>query len=216
MVSSRISDPLGWTLTLPLGALSRAARAVCRPPRRRRPRRLYYTAYVRCSGVTRHYDRTVATLTSATPLDTRRHHTRVTALSLHAMGLAVRPDDHWHWAVSKHTTHKVTTRESRRGASDRSFTVASSCPAQPPRPMHHRALRDPPASSLRGFSWAVDGQWLLAGFRGWAHARTTTPQPNQPLKTSEIKRSAWKSSCNVHTPRRWCAKTSGSVHLSRK
>ena len=170
---------------------------------------------VRCSGVTRHYDRTVATLTSATPLDTRRHHTRVTALSLHAMGPSL-CETRRTLGVSKHTTHKVTTRESRRGASDRSFTVASSCPAQPPQPMHHRALRDPPASSLRGFSWAVDGQWLLAGFRGWAHARTTTPQPNQPLKTSEIKRSAWKSSCNVHTPRRWCAKTSGSVHLSRK
>ena len=181
------------------------------------PPRLYYGATsgrVRCSGVT-----------AALRQDSSHTHQCNTARhtsSSHSCHCALaacdgsRCETRRTLGVSKHTTHKVTTRESRRGASDRSFTVASSCPAQPPRPMHHRALRDPPASSLRGFSWAVDGQWLLAGFRGWAHARTTTPQPNQPLKTSEIKRSAWKSSCNVHTPRRWCAKTSGSVHLSRK
>jgi len=81
--------------------------------------------------------------TTLEPRDTRRHHTRHCAdapcmscsLRRNIPGTpAARAAERVTRTIHKVTTHEVTTRESRRpcGASDRSITVASSCPAQLP------------------------------------------------------------------------------------
>ena len=81
--------------------------------------------------------------TTLEPRDTRRHQTRHCAdapcmscsLRRNIPGTpAARAAERVTRTIHKVTTHEVTTRESRRpcGASDRSITVASSCPAQLP------------------------------------------------------------------------------------